>query len=85
MTFDDLKLREQLLNSNEQFKFDIKKDHYYIDIYKQNQTFLVFSWTIRDKTRYSAFSVLPSGPKSALSVFIKVMKCLAKFWRINSV
>ena len=71
------------------FKFDINQGYDPIDIYKPRPTFFGFSWytvlRVKRDTGYFVFTVLPFVLTSALFVFTKVMNCLLKFWRINSV
>ena len=63
----------------------IKQGYHQIDIYKPYQKFPSFSWEVGGKTFYFVFTVLPFELTSALFIFTKVMRCLAKHCRINAI
>ena len=63
------------------YKFDISQDYRRIDIDKNHQKCLGFSWKIDGKIRYVIFTVLPFGLCSAPFFFTKLMRSLVKFWR----
>ena len=63
------------------YKFDISQGYHHIDIDKNHQKYLGFSWKIDEKIRYFMFTVLPVGLCSVPFIFTKVMHSLVKFWR----
>lgn len=67
------------------FSFDLKSGYHHIEILPEHQTFLGFSWTSGNTTKYYCFTVLPFGLTSAPFVFTKVLRPLVKFWRYNGV
>ena len=63
------------------FSFDLKSGYHHIDIHKNFQDFLGFSWNFDGKTRYFKFTVLPFGLATAGHIFTKTIRCLVKHWR----
>ena len=63
------------------YKFDISQGYRRIDIDKNHQKYLGFSWKIDGKIRYFMFTVLPFGLCSAPFIFTKLMRSLVKFRR----
>ena len=46
------------------FKFDIKQGYHHIEVDKEHQKFLGFSWVVNGETKYFVFTVLPFGLKA---------------------
>jgi hypothetical protein len=62
--------------------FDLKSGYHHVDIFKDHQKFLAFSWTYSDgSTKYFQFTVLPFGLSSAPYIFTKLLKPIVKKWR----
>ena len=80
--FDDWRTMQDFVDKKGfLYKFDISKGYHHIDIDKNHQKYLGFSWKIDEKIRYFMFTVLPVGLCSAPFIFTKVMRSLVKFWR----
>ena len=81
--FDDWNCFKNFLDENSKymFKFDLKSGYYHIDINKNFQKYLGFSWIIDGKLRHFIFTVLPFGLNSAPFLFTKVVRPLVKYWR----
>ena len=63
------------------YKFDISQGYHHIDIDKNHQKYLGFSWKIDGKIRYFMFTVLLLRLCSAPFIFTKVMRSLVKYWK----
>ena len=65
------------------FSFDLKSGYHHIEIFKEHQVYLGFSWTnaISCQTKFYMFTVLPFGLSSAPHIFTKTLKPLEKHWR----
>ena len=64
------------------FKFDLKSGYHHIEIHKDCQKYLCFSWKFADgTTKYFQFAVLPFGLSSAPYIFTKIVRVLIKYWR----
>ena len=63
------------------YKFDISQGYHHINIDKNHQKYLSFSWKIDGKMRYFMFTVLPLALCPVPFIFTKVMRSLVKFWR----
>ena len=63
------------------FSFDLKSGYHHIDIHKNFQDYLGFSWNFEGKIRYFKFTVLPFGLATAGHIFTKTVRCLVKHWR----
>lgn len=84
--FHDWKVMKDYLKPNNfLFKFDITQGYHHIDIHPDFQKYLGFSWFYEGKLHHFVFLVLPFGLTSAPFIFTKVMRCLVKFWRFNSI
>ena len=84
--FDNWKIMKDFLEPTDLlFKFDISQVYHHINIDKQHQKYLGFSWKIKGQTRYFVFTVLPFGLTLAPFLFIKVMRCLVTFWRVQGI
>ena len=80
--FDDWRTMQDLVdNKGFLYKFDISQGYHHIDIDKNHQKYLGFSWKIDGKIRYFMFTVLPFVLCSAPFILTKVMRSLVKFWR----
>lgn len=67
--------------------FDLKSGYHHIDIHRDFQCFLGFSWKFAnsDRNHYFVFTVLPFGLSSAPFIFTKVLKPLERYWRLLGV
>ena len=66
--------------------FDLKAGYHHIDIVKEHQELLGFSFLDHTgQKRYFKFSVLPFGLKTAGLVFTKVLRELVKVWRFAQI
>ena len=67
--------------------FDLKSGYHHIEIHKNFQKFLGFSWKCSktNKLKYYVFTVLPFGLSSAPYVFTKCLKPLQKYWRLQGI
>ena len=85
--FDDWKCFKNYLLANKGylFKFDLKNGYHHIDIFDSHQTYLGFSWDIKEATKYSVFTVLPFGLSSAPFLFTKVVRPSVKHWHLYAV
>ena len=65
--------------------FDLKSGYHHIEIHKNFQKFLGYSWksSKTNKLKYYVFTVLPFGLSSAPYVFTKCLKPLQKYWRLH--
>ena len=80
--FDDWRTMQDFVDKKGfLYKFDISKGYHHIDIDKNHQKYLGFSWKIDGKIRYFMFTVLPFALCSAPFILTKVMRSLVKFWR----
>ena len=61
------------------FKFDLKSENHYVDIFDEHQTYLGFSWEINQQRHYFVFTVLPFGLSTAPFVFTNVVRPLIKY------
>ena len=86
ITFEDWKVALDYYSKDcYMFDFDLKSGYHHIDINEQHQKYLGFCWKYGDTNRYFKFTVLPFGLATAGHVFTKVLKCLVKHWRENSI
>lgn len=69
---------------NFMIKFDLKSGYHHIDIHKEFQKFLGFSWSENGIKKYYVFTVLPFGLNCAGFLFTKVVRVLVKYWRSKS-
>ena len=82
MRFEDWSLASKLLKRDSFiFSFDLKSGYHHIDIHKDYQKFLGFSWLIDGVVHFYYFTVLPFGLASAGWIFSKVVRCLVTAWR----
>lgn len=60
--------------------FDLKSGYHHIEIFKDHQAYLGFSWTSSDsmQTRFDMVTVLPYGLSIAPLIFTKTFKPLEK-------
>ena len=67
--------------------FDLKSGYHHIDIHKNFQTFLGFSWKCpkTNTVKHYVFTVLPFGLSSAPYVFTNCLKPLEKYWRLQGI
>jgi hypothetical protein len=73
--------KEVLKPGDFMFSFDLKSGYHHVDIFKDHQKFLAFSWTYSDgSTKYFQFTVLPFGLSSAPYNFTKLLKPIIKKW-----
>ena len=63
------------------FTFDLKSGYHHVDIHKDSQTYLGFSWGEGANRKFYMFCVLPFGLASACYVFTKLLRPLVKRWR----
>ena len=63
------------------FTFDLKSGYHHVDIHKDSQAFLGFSWGEGVNRQFYTFTVLPFGLASACYVFTKLLRPLVKRWR----
>ena len=65
------------------FSFDLKSGYHHIELFKEQQVYLGFSWTnaISNQTKFYMFTVLPFGLSSAPHIFTKTLKPLENHWR----
>lgn len=66
---------------NFMFKFDLKSGYHHVDIHRDYQKFLGFSWYDGEKVRFYVFTVLPFGLSSAPFLFTKLLRPMVKYWR----
>ena len=86
--YDDWKIFSEFVDSSEEgflFKFDLKSGYHHIDINRDFQKYLGFSWSFKGKKVYFQFSVLPFGLSSAPHIFTKIVRVLIKYWRSFSI
>ena len=84
--FEDWKVFQNYLTNNGfLFKFDLKSGYHHVEINRDYQSYLGFSWKFKDNVRYFAFSVLPFGLSTAPFIFTKVCRPLVKLWRLSGV
>ena len=67
------------------YKFDMRHGYHHIDIFREYQTYLGFSWFYKGKLRYFVFTVLPFGLSVGPYCFTKIIRALVKFWRSNGI
>ena len=79
----DISMAKEVLKLGDfMFSFDFKSGYHHVDIFKDHQKFLAFSWTYSDgSTKYFQFTVLPFGLSSAPYIFTKLLKPIVKKWR----
>ena len=63
------------------FSFDLKSGYHHVDIHKESQPYLGFSWGDSDMRKFYFFCVLPFGLSTACYVFTKLLRPLVKRWR----
>ena len=84
--FDDWQVASQyLILGGFMFGFDFKSGYHHIDVHKNYQKYLGFSWTVQGVTKFYQFTVLPFGLVTAGLIFTKVVRCLVKHWRAQSI
>ena len=79
---EDISMAKEVLKPGDfMFSFDLKSGYHHVDIFKDHQKFLAFSWTYNDgSTKYFQFTVLPFGLSSAPYIFTKLLKPIVKKW-----
>ena len=84
--FDDWKCFKNYLLANKGylFKFDLKNGYHHIDIFDSHQTYLGFSWDIKEATKYSVFS-LTLWLILCTILLTKVVRPLVKHWHLYAV
>ena len=87
--FDDLRIFENFIDSDSKaflFKFDLKSGYFHVDIHKDFQKYLGFSWIFKDgRKKYFQYTVLPFGLTSAPFIFTKIVRVLIRYWRSFSI
>ena len=84
--FEDWKVFQNYLTRDGfLFKFDLKSGYHHVEINRDFQTYLGFSWKIRGRVRYFTFTVLPFGLSTAAFIFTKVCRPLVKLWRFHGI
>ena len=87
--FDDWKVFEDFIDSDSEaylFKFDLKSGYHHVDIHRDHQKFLGFSWSFKNEPkRYFLYSVLPFGLSSGPLIFTKIVRVLIKYWRAHGI
>ena len=61
----------------------ISKVNIMTNVFEEHQTYLGFSWKIKNMVKFFVFAVVPFGLSTAPFVFIKVLKLLVKYWKFN--
>lgn len=64
-------------------KFDLMSGYYYINIYEDYYQNFGFFWKINGKICYFVFIVLFFGLSFVGYIFIKILRLLVIYWRIN--
>ena len=76
--FDDWKVFEEFIDTESEaflFKFDLKSGYHHIDIHKDYQKFLGFSWVNgKGQKKYYLYSVLPFALSSGPLIFTKIVR-----------
>ena len=54
-------------------------------VFEERQTYLGFSWKIKNMVKFFVFAVVPFGLSTAPFAFIKVLEPLVKYWKFNSI
>ena len=68
--FDDWRdFSSYISEHNYCYKFDLKQGYHHVDIFKEHQKYLGFSWAINGKKKFFIFTVLPFGLASAPFIF----------------
>ena len=63
-------------------RFDITKAYHFIEIFKHQTDYLVFSWPDKiDNIKYYYFLDLPFGLSSACYIYTKLCMSLASKWQ----
>ena len=79
---EDISITKEVLKPGDfMFSFDLKSGYHHVDIFKDHQKFLAFSWTYSDgSTKYFQLTVLPFGLSSAPYIFTKLVEntCMQK-------
>ena len=67
--------------------FDLKSGYHHIEIQREYQTLLGFSWKCPDSNtrRYFVFTVLPFGLSTAPHIFTKLLRPFVKYWRYSGI
>ena len=80
--YEDLRSLSEVVEENHWFfTWDLKSGYHHVDIFKDHQKYLGFSWAFQGVFRYFTFCVLPFGLSSACYCFTKLMRPLVKRWR----
>ena len=80
ISFDDWKsFKEYVFENGYAFKFDLKKGYHHLEIHKECQTLLGFSWEFANIWKYFVFTVLPFGLSSAAMIFTKLLRPLVSY------
>ena len=80
--YEDLRSLSEVVEENHWFfTWDLKSGYHHVDIFKDHQKYLGFSWAFQGVLRYFTFCVLPFGLSSACYCFTKLMRPLVKRWR----
>lgn len=69
------------------FSFDFKSGYHHVEISREHQTCLVFSWKVTDSGDeiIYAFTFFSFGLSTTLYVFTKLVKPLGKPWRLQGI
>ena len=67
------------------YDFDLKSGYHHVDINKDHQKYLGFCWKYGSEEKYFTFTVLPFGLATAGHIFTKLLRCLVKHWREQSI
>ena len=84
--FEEWKVALEYINQNDfTTNFDLKSGYHHVDVHPEFQKYLGFAWDFGQGTRYFQFTVLPFGLSTAGYIFTKVLRCLIKHWREQSI
>ena len=84
--FEDWRVAQQYIQKDGfMINFDLKQGYTHIDIHPQYHTYLGFAWSIKGKTHYFIYTVIPYGINVGPYIFTKVMRQLIKHWRSKGV
>ena len=69
------------------FSFDLKSGYHHLEKASEHQTFLSFSWKFHqaEGCQYFVLSALPFGLSTVPYIFIKCVRLLEKYWRLQGV
>jgi hypothetical protein len=63
------------------FKCDLTSGYHHISIHEDHQSYLGFSWKLKNKMKYFIFRVLSFGLSTVGHAFSKVPRPMVKCWR----